>query len=80
MMFLGQSEIRSCPLLFPGGEDLRPAPLVCVPDLPAIIFKHLDQNDRYTSMEMALPLTCNMNVHIMHMQCEATDLARYHPG
>ena len=35
--------------LFPfksGDEDLRPAPLVFVPDLPAMIFQHLDQNDR----------------------------------
>ena len=73
---------EAAPFSFPlkhGGEDLRPAPYVYVPDLPAMIFQHLDQNDRYTSMEMVLPSTCNMNVHIMHMQYEATDLARYHP-
>ena len=31
-----------------GGEDLRPAPLVFVPNLADMISQHLDQNDRYT--------------------------------
>lgn len=30
-----------------GGEDLRPAPLVYVPDLVTKIFQHLEQNERY---------------------------------
>ena len=37
------------PFSFPlphGGEDLRPAPLVYVPDLVKQIFHLLDQNDR----------------------------------
>ena len=45
-------ESEAAPFSFPlkhGGEDLRPAPLVFVPDLPALIIQHLDQNDRYWS-------------------------------
>ena len=43
-------ESEATPFAFPlkhGGEDLRPAPLVYVPDLVAKIFQHLEQNERY---------------------------------
>ena len=41
-----------------GGEEVRPAPLVYVPDLEAMIFRHLDQNDRYGTHSMH---TCSVN-------------------
>ena len=33
-----------------GGEDLRPAPLVFVPDLIALVFQYLEQNKRYNGI------------------------------
>ena len=47
----GNLHSEAAPFSFPlkhGGEDLHPAPLDFVPDLTAMIFQHLDQNDRYT--------------------------------
>ena len=42
---------EAAPFSFPskqGGEDLRPAPLVYVPDLVAKVLQVLEQNERYT--------------------------------
>ena len=35
-----------------GGEDLRPAPLVFVPDLVTLVFQYLEQNQRYRYSHM----------------------------
>ena len=36
------------------GEELRPAPLVYVPDLSGKIFQLLEQNDRYLSFHLCI--------------------------
>ena len=45
-----------------GGEDLRPAPLVYVPDLRALFFQYLDQNERYKKEQSECPSE-NMHLH-----------------
>ena len=64
-----------------GGEDLRPAPLVYVPDLRALVFQYLDQNERYKkqqSLDSEWPSE-NMHVHAnskVHVRNKLHQLSR----
>ena len=78
---LGENlQSEAAPFSFPlkhGGEDLRPAPLVFVPDLPAMVFQHLEQNDRYTHANVYMYKYTVRKVHVyiyMYITCSVKRL------